>query len=44
MTFVYGHQRGFKSGQVDALTGKVLYELIENSDKTSDWVLIKEEL
>ena len=29
---------GYKQGQIDALTGKVKYVLIENPDKTKEWV------
>jgi len=31
---------GYKHGQVDALTGEIHYKLIENSDKTKEWVSI----
>lgn len=31
---------GYKQGQVDALTGKVKYQLVENEDKTKEWKLI----
>jgi len=30
----------YKKGQVDALTGNIKYELIENPDQTREWVLI----
>lgn len=29
---------GYKQGQVDALTGKVKYVLVEKSDKTKVWI------
>ena len=32
----------YKEGQVDALTGKIKYELIENTDKTKKWEKIGE--
>lgn len=33
----------YKKGQVDALTGKVKYELMVNDDSTRTWKLIEEE-
>jgi hypothetical protein len=35
------YKEGYKDGQVDAINGKVKYELKENEDKTTDWVEIK---
>ncbi len=34
MTDISGH---YKKGQIDALTGKVIYELRVNSDSTITW-------
>lgn len=28
---------GYKEGQIDALTGVVKYELVENPDQTREW-------
>uniref|UniRef100_A0A6M3IU41 Uncharacterized protein n=1 Tax=viral metagenome TaxID=1070528 RepID=A0A6M3IU41_9ZZZZ len=33
---------GYKYGQVDSLTGKVKYELVEHLDKTKEWKKIKD--
>ena len=35
------HDTGYKNGQIDALTGKVKYELVEYPNKTKSWVEIK---
>jgi hypothetical protein len=35
------YKEGYKDGQVDAINGKVKYELKENEDKTTEWVEIK---
>lgn len=32
----------YKQGQIDAITGKVNYQLQTNPDKTVEWVKIKE--
>ena len=32
----------YKHGQIDALTGNIKYELIENSDSTKTWERINE--
>lgn len=34
-------RRGYKRGQIDALTGTVKYELIEHENKTKTWEWIK---
>jgi len=39
-TFLY--QEGYKQGQIDALTGKVNWQLKEHSDKTKTWEAIDE--
>lgn len=31
----------YKQGQIDAMNGKILYELKENTDGTSSWVKMK---
>jgi hypothetical protein len=33
----------YKEGQIDALTGKIKYELVTNDDMTKTWELIGEE-
>lgn len=33
---------GYKDGQVEALTGKVKYELVEHKDKTISWERIED--
>jgi len=40
MSGVFGFHGGYKKGQIDALTGKVKYELV-TPDKTSTWERIK---
>lgn len=35
------HYEAYKSGQVDALTGKVKYELVTESDSTRVWKEIR---
>jgi hypothetical protein len=38
---ISNYNDGYKDGQVDAINGKVKYELKENEDKTTEWVEIK---
>jgi len=33
---------GYENGQIDALTGKIKYELVEHLDKTKAWEKIKD--
>ena len=35
-------QRSYKQGQIDALSGKIRYKLVEQSDKSTQWVEVKE--
>ena len=35
--FIVGDVNGNKQGQIDALTGKVQYELVTNADRTRTW-------
>ena len=35
--------KAYKQGQIDALTGKVKYELVEHDDGTRTWEEIEEE-
>ncbi|MBE3139023.1 MAG: hypothetical protein IMZ53_00405 [Thermoplasmata archaeon] len=39
--FVFGQIIGYKYGQIDALTGKVKYQLVTNPDSTRVWMEIK---
>jgi hypothetical protein len=39
MIFVFSeHTTLYRQGQIDALSGKILFELKEKSDGTSEWV------
>ena len=40
--FKYGETRGYKKGQIDALTGTVKYQLVDNPDKSKTWELKKD--
>jgi len=39
---VCGHNYSYKRGQVDAITGKIKYKLIEHVDKSTTWEWINE--
>ena len=39
-----GESRGYKKGQIDALTGNVRYELRVQNDSTRVWVKIPEKI
>ena len=39
-----GAIRGYKNGQVDALTGRIKYELVTNSDSSKSWYLITKKI
>jgi hypothetical protein len=36
--FAIGFNRGYKRGQIDALSGTVNYELVVRPDSTREWV------
>ena len=36
--FAWGFERGYKLGQIDALTGTIEYELVVRPDSTREWV------
>lgn len=40
-TFLF-YDSGYKKGQIDAINGKIEYELIEKENKTKTWEKIKE--
>jgi ABC-type dipeptide/oligopeptide/nickel transport system permease subunit len=36
-----GFSSGYKRGQIDALSGKIKYELVQHDDKTVTWEEVK---
>lgn len=39
--FYWGWCDGYKGGQIDAINGKIKYELVTHEDKTQTWEEIK---
>ena len=42
MTALGTRSRPYMNGQIDALTGKIHWELQEQEDKSIDWIFIKD--